>query len=144
MIGRGNYHWQHETCLYAVRSKGKGKAKLNWQGGAQSTIWTVSHTRSVFGHGTQKPVELFGVRSSTTPGPARWSSSRSSAQELTIIAAQTCARRCVGVELNPRYADVIVNRYQSFTGKPALLALTAKTFADVTEERLAATPASAG
>lgn len=138
VIGRGNYHWQHEPCFYALRQKAKGKPKVNWQGGAQSTVWTVGHSRSVFGHGTQKPVEVMRrpILNHTRPGEVVFDPFLGSGS--TIIAAHTCARRCVGLELNPAYADVIVERYQSFTGRSALLAPTAKTYADVTNERLAA------
>jgi hypothetical protein len=54
VIGRGDYHWQHEPCWYAVR---KGK-KGHWSGDRkQTTVWAIPHRKSASGHGTQKPVE---------------------------------------------------------------------------------------
>ncbi|XWQ69161.1 DNA methyltransferase [Sinorhizobium meliloti] len=52
-LSRGDYHWQHEPCWYAVRQKG------NWCGDrSQSTLWTIpSRDDSGHGHSTQKPVE---------------------------------------------------------------------------------------
>jgi len=137
-IGQGNYHWQHEPCLYAVRGKRKGKSKIDWQGGVQSTVWNVGHRRLAYGHGSQKPVEVMRrpILNHTRPGDVVLDPFLGTG--TTIIAAQTCARRCVGVELNPRYADVIVTRYQSFTGQGATLASTGLSFADVAEQRLVA------
>jgi hypothetical protein len=54
VIGRGDYHWQHEPCWYAVR---KGKTG-HWSGDrTQTTIWAIKHQSSETGHSTQKPVE---------------------------------------------------------------------------------------
>lgn len=133
-IGRGNYHWQHEPCFYALRRpKGKARPKVNWQGGRQTTIWAMTHNRSVFGHGTQKPVEAMRrpILNHTRPGDVVLDPFLGTG--TTIIAAQTCARRCVGVELSPLYADVVIERYQSFTNRPALLA--GETFDEVREAR---------
>jgi DNA modification methylase len=59
VIGRGDYHWQHEPCWYAVRKKG------NWTGDRkQTTLWTVpsgDQDTETF-HGTQKPVECMKAR----------------------------------------------------------------------------------
>lgn len=46
----------------------------------------------------------------------------------SIIAAETCGRICYGMELNPAYVDVIVKRWQSFTGKIATLESTGEAF----------------
>ena len=66
-IGRGDYHWQHEPCWYAVRKKG------NWTGDRkQTTLWTIpsggQDTETV--HGTQKPVECMRrpMLNNTEPG----------------------------------------------------------------------------
>ncbi|WP_287363354.1 hypothetical protein [Mesorhizobium sp.] len=55
VIGRGDYHWQHEPAWYAVR---KGK-KDHWAGDRkQTTIWAIPHRKSETGHGTQKPEQM--------------------------------------------------------------------------------------
>jgi hypothetical protein len=54
VIGRGDYHWQHEPAWYAVRKGNTG----HWAGDRkQTTVWGISHLKSETGHGTQKPVE---------------------------------------------------------------------------------------
>lgn len=53
----------------------------------------------------------------------------------TIIAAETCARRCLAIELAPEYVDLAVRRWQTFTKKPATLEATGKTFEQVARER---------
>ena len=67
VIGRGDYHWQHEPCWYAVRKKG------NWTGDRkQTTLWTILNTcqdmKSV--HGTQKPVECMKRPKQQLAGPS--------------------------------------------------------------------------
>ena len=56
MLSRGDYHWQHEPCAYAVRKGGKG----HWAGDRkQTTLWQISSRDQDADtvHGTQKPVE---------------------------------------------------------------------------------------
>ncbi len=51
VIGRGHYHWQHETCLYAVRQG----ATAHWAGDhKQSSVWSITHLKSETGHGTPR------------------------------------------------------------------------------------------
>ncbi len=56
----------------------------------------------------------------------------------TLIAAETTGRVCFGVELNPAYVDVAIERWQAFTGAAALLADTSESFAELKAMRLAA------
>ena len=64
---------------------------------------------------------------------------------ITIIAAEKTGREACALEIDPTYADVIVQRWQSCTGRPALLAATGTTFEELTEQRMpkAASPAPA-
>src|ERR1700751_518983 len=57
----------------------------------------------------------------------------------TLIAAETTGRVCLAVELEPRYADVAVRRWQAFTGKPAVLEAPGRRFDEVAAERGAST-----
>jgi len=52
-----------------------------------------------------------------------------------LIAAETTGRVCLGIELNPAYVDVAVQRWQQFTGQDAMLDGTDQTFADLKSER---------
>ena len=54
----------------------------------------------------------------------------------TLIAAETTGRVCFGIELNPAYVDVAIERWQQFTGANAVLTETGATFADLKAKRL--------
>jgi DNA modification methylase len=140
VISRGAYHWQHEPCWYAVR---KGKS-AHWCGDrAQSTIWDVAnlnphggnHDEKTTGHGTQKPVELMRrpILNHTQRGEAVYDPFLGSG--TTLIAAEMTERICYGVEIDPRYCDVIVRRWQEFTGRDATLECYGRTFEQVQQER---------
>lgn len=135
-IGRGDYHWQHEPCWYAVRKGATG----HWGGDRkQTTLWEIAKpAKSETGHGTQKPVECMKrpIENNSEPGDAIYEPFSGSG--TTIIAAEMTARRCFAVELNPAYVDVAVKRWQDFTGKQATLYATGETFAEVVSARDAA------
>lgn len=123
-IGRGDYHWQHEPCWYAVKGTG------NWTGDrSQSTLWEIDKpSKSETGHSTQKPVECMRrpMQNNSLPGDIVYDPFLGSG--TSIIAAESCGRVCYGLELNPAYVDVIVRRWQEFSGKKAVHAATAALF----------------
>lgn len=55
----------------------------------------------------------------------------------SIIAAERVARRCYGIELDPKYADIVIERYERHSGEPAVHCTTGRTFREIAEERLA-------
>jgi DNA modification methylase len=125
IIGRGDYHWQHEPAWYAVR---KGKTG-HWAGDRkQSTIWSILHSKSDTGHGTQKPVECMKrpIENNSSPGQAIYEPFSGSG--TTIIAAEMTGRACYAVELSPAYVDVAVQRWQNFTGERARHASSGQSF----------------
>lgn len=137
VLSRGDYHWQHEPCWYAVRAKGKG----HWAGDRkQTTLWQIANRDQDADtvHGTQKPVECMKrpIENNSEPGDAVYEPFSGSG--TTIIAAEMTGRRCFAVELNPAYVDVAIKRWQDFTGNAAVLVQTGQTFADVSCERYAA------
>ena len=122
-LGRGDYHWQHEPCWYGVRKGATG----HWQGARdQSTVWSIAPIGSedaATTHGTQKPVEAMrrpmvnnSSRGDTIYEPFAGSGS-------TLIAAETMGRKCMAMELDPAYCDVIVKRWEAFTGGRAEVVL---------------------
>ena len=134
VIGRGDYHWQHEPCWYAVRKKG------NWTGDRkQTTLWAIpsggQDTETI--HGTQKPVECMRrpLLNNSQAGEIVYDPFIGSG--TTLMAAQTCGRICLGVELEPRYVDVAVKRWQAFTGERAILLPNGLSFEEIAAERLA-------
>lgn len=132
-ISRGHYHWQHEPCWYSVR---RG-ATASWHGDRkQTTLWQVDKPQaSETGHGTQKPVELMRrpILNHTKRGDAVYDPFLGSG--TTLIAAEELKRTCYGLEIDPKYCDVIVNRWQAFTGKQAGLVADGRTFEQVAYDR---------
>jgi len=138
-LSRGDFHWAHEPCWYAVRA---GKSS-NWSGDRkQSTVWDVpnlnpfggSHEQAT-GHGTQKGVELMRrpILNNTRPGDIVYDPFLGSG--TSVIAAELTDRLCYGMEIDPHYVDVIVTRWQELTGKKAVLEADGRTFEQVAEER---------
>lgn len=134
-IGRGDYHWKHEPCWYAVR---KGKPG-HWAGDRkQTTVWDIPKPqKSETGHSTQKPIECMRrpIENNSKPGDAVYEPFSGSG--TTIIAAEMTGRRCLAIELSPAYVDVAVRRWQEFTGEKARHA-DGRAFDDVAAERLKA------
>ena len=125
IIGRGNYHWSHEPCAYAVRNGKNG----HWQGARdQSTVWEITHRASETGHSTQKPAEAMRrpIANNSERGEAVYDPFVGSG--TTIIAAEMLGRRCLAIEINPVYVDLAVKRWQAFTGQTATLEATGEPF----------------
>jgi DNA modification methylase len=140
-ISRGAYHWQHEPCWYAVR---KGKS-AHWQGDrTQTTVWDVPNLNPMggdrqektTGHGTQKPVEVMRrpILNHTQRGAVVYDPFLGSG--TTLIACEMAERVCLGIEIDPKYVDVIVARWQEITGKQATLDEDGRTFEAIQSERL--------
>jgi len=132
VMSRGDYHWQHEPCWYAVRTKG------HWMGDRkQTTLWSIpsGNQDSETIHGTQKPVECMRrpILNNTSPGQAVYDPFLGSG--TTLIAAQTVERVCCAMELEPRYVDIAIRRWQAFTGLEATLLSNGSTFDKVAADR---------
>jgi DNA modification methylase len=136
-LGRGDYHWQHEPCWYAVR---KG-TKSHWQGARdQSTLWSIAPAGAedtATAHGTQKPVEAMRrpIVNNSERGDLIYEPFCGSG--TTLIAAETVGRSCLAMELDPAYCDVIVERWQAFTGKAVVLKADGRIFDEMAAERKA-------
>jgi DNA modification methylase len=123
VLTRTHYWFQHEPCWY-VRKK-----NAPWFGkpGENSTVWDSPSPKFIFGgsdeekfdHPTQKPVILMRrpILNHTKPGELVYDPFLGSG--TTLIAAEQTERVCCGLELDPGYADVIVRRWQNFTGGKA-------------------------
>lgn len=132
-IGRGHYHYQHETCWYAVKKNATG----HWAGDRkQTTLWKIDKPqKSETGHGTQKPVECMKrpIENNSSPGQAVYEPFSGSG--TTIIAGEMTGRAVYAMELNPPYVDVAIKRWQDFTGQKAVHEATGRTFEDMASER---------
>ena len=91
--------------------------------------------KSETGHSTQKPVECMRrpIINNSVKGDQVYDPFLGSG--TTVIAAQMEERQCFGMELSPAYVDIVVQRWQKFTGKEARLQSTDQTFAEVSKER---------
>lgn len=128
-IGRGDYHWHHEPCWYAVREGSKGHYCGDRK---QTTLWQIAKpAKSETGHSTQKPVDCMKIPIENNSSPGQAVYEPFSGSGTTIIAGEMTGRCVYAVELNPLYVDVAVRRWQKFTGKVATLEADGRTFDEV-------------
>lgn len=119
-LSRSDYHWKHEPCWYAVKKGGE----RNWKGGrTQMTVWdvgSVAGEKDKTAHPTQKPVDLFvrSVEHHTNPGEYIYDPFAGSG--TLMIACEKTKRRALMMELDPKYCDVIVQRYENYSGNKAV------------------------
>jgi DNA modification methylase len=132
VMSRGDYHWQHEPCWYAVRKKG------SWTGDRkQTTLWEIASggQDAETKHATQKPVECMRrpMLNNSSPGQALYEPFLGSG--TTLIAAQSCSRVCYAVEIDPLFVDVAIRRWQAFAGGSAVRQHDGMSFAIAAGER---------
>lgn len=127
VLGRGDFHWQHEPCWYAVRTG----QKSGWCGDRTiSTLWTIPNLNpfsggheaenAVTGHSTQKPVAVFerALLYNTVTGDIMFDPFIGSG--TAVIAAEKTRRRCFGIELEPRYVQATIDRWEAYASKKAI------------------------
>jgi len=105
VISRGDYHVKHEPCFYAVKKGNKG----NWASDRkQTTEWEKDKPqKSETGHSTQKPVECMARPIRNHDGDVYDPFLGSG---TTMVAAHQLNRKCYGMEIDPKYCQVIVDR----------------------------------
>lgn len=115
-LGRNDYHWRHEPCLYGWK---EGESHHWYSDRKQTTCIEMPRPRKSEEHPTMKPVALFGyqMQNSTKNGDVVLDSFGGSG--TTLIAAEQCKRRAMLMELDPHYCDVIIARWEKFTGREA-------------------------
>ena len=116
-FGFARYKFQHEPIFYCHV---KGESDLWYGDKCQTTVWQEKKPAANRLHPTMKPVEIVqrAVVNSSKRGDIVLDLFMGSG--TTLIAAQTLERRCYGMELDPVYADVVVMRWEQFTGKKAV------------------------
>lgn len=116
VLGRGDYHSRSEPILYGWKP-GAGHRKVADR--TQDNVWEFPRPSKSEEHPTMKPVELVAraLRNSTRTGELIYDPFLGSGS--TLIAAEELGRRCYGLDLDPRYVDVAVRRWEAFTGKTA-------------------------
>jgi DNA modification methylase len=139
VLTRTHYWFQHEPCWY-VRKK---NAPWFGKAGENSTIWDSASPKFIMGgsdeekfdHPTQKPVDLMRrpILNHTKRGELVYEPFLGSG--TTLAAAELTERVCYGIELDPKYVDVIVERWQGLSGKQAILEGDGRTLDEIRSER---------
>lgn len=118
ILGQADYQWKHENCWYAFI---KG-SKHRWCGGrAQTTVWEISKdANQSYLHPMQKPVALFEIPINNHTLVNEICVDPFGGSGAQIIACEKLRRRCFMMEIDEHYCDVIIERWQQFTGKQAV------------------------
>jgi site-specific DNA-methyltransferase (adenine-specific) len=113
VLGHSDYSYRHEPIIYGWRS---GAAHTFRADRREDSVWEIARPSRSEMHPTMKPVELVerAIRNSCVPGDTVADPFVGSG--TTIIAAERTDRRCLAMEIDPRYAQVAIERWGSFTG----------------------------
>ena len=107
-LSRGDYHWKHEPCWYAVK---KGETGKRNEDRTQTTLWEIeARDDSGHGHGTQKPLECMARPIRNHEGDVYEPFAGSG---TTLVACQNLNRKCYAIEISPNYCAVILERMQT-------------------------------
>jgi DNA modification methylase len=143
VMGRSDYHFKHEPCWYAIR---KGQTH-NWKGDRkQTTIWDAAPPNHIMGgskeektsHPTQKPAILYEKAYLNHTNPGEYVYEPFGGSGTSIVVCEKIGRQSLTMELDPKYCDVIVKRWQEFTGQEAKLEGSGETFNALASKRIAA------
>lgn len=128
VMGRQDFHWKHEPCLYGWKD---GAAHLWANDRKQTTVLEFDKPSRNGEHPTMKPVAIFEYQllNNTKGGDIVLDSFAGSG--TAAIAAEQNGRVAYLMELDPRYCDVIIKRWQDFTGKAAILEGDGRTFDEI-------------
>jgi len=123
-LSQTDYQSQHEPCLYGWMDNGKH----SWHSDRkQTSVWRFDKER-VVGHTTPKPVELVARAISNSSKGGDTVLDLFGGSGSTLIACEKTGRVSRNMELDPKYCDVIVQRWQEFTGQTATLESNGKPF----------------
>ena len=119
-LSRSDYHRKHEPCWYAVKDGDR-----EWYGGRDKmTVWdipNVMYEKDKTAHPTQKPVEIYARSILNHTKKNEYVYDPFAGSGTLMAACEKTQRRALMIELDPKYCDVIIKRYESFTGQKARL-----------------------
>lgn len=117
VLGRQDYQWKHEPCLYGWKD---GASHLWASDRKQTTVIDFKRPTKADIHPTMKPIGLFDyqIKNNTKGGDAVLDLFNGSG--TTIMACEQNGRRAFCMELDPRYVDAAINRWEKFTGQKAV------------------------
>lgn len=118
-LGRQDYQWRHEPCLYGW----KDGASHHWYSDRkQSTVLEFDKPTANSEHPTMKPIPLIAYQIENSSKKGDLVLDMFGGSGSTLIACEKLGRRCVTMELDPHYCDVIITRWEEMTGQRAVLA----------------------
>lgn len=135
VMGRQDYHCKHEPCLYGWKD---GAAHLWASDRKQTTILEFDRPQRNGEHPTMKPVALFEYQMLNNTKGSDIVLDLFGGSGTTAIAAEKNGRHARLMELDPKYCDVIIKRWQEFTGKEAIHEQSGKSFKILAEGQAAA------
>lgn len=125
VLGHSDYHFRHENILYGwlpgEGRSGRGKHKgSRWFGdNAQTSVFEVARPKRSTEHPTMKPVELIETHVANSSRGGQTVIDPFLGSGSTLIACERRGRVCHGIDVEPAYVDVTVERWQQFTGGKA-------------------------
>lgn len=116
VLGRSDYNYKHEPILYGWK---EGAGHSYYGGASKTSVWEFDKPHKSELHPTMKPILLFSecINNATKTGEIVLDLFLGSG--TTLIACEQLNRTCYGMELDPHYCDVILTRWEKFTGKTA-------------------------
>lgn len=133
VLGRADYHYKHEPILYGWK-EGAGHP---WFGGRNKfSIWNIDRPTQSKLHPTMKPVELLEIPINNSSKGSDIVLDLFGGSGSTMMACEKSGRNCRMMELDEKYCDVIITRWQDFTGQQAILDGDGRTFDDIAGTRL--------
>lgn len=115
VLGRSDYQWQHEPILYGFLSNGKHQWYSDRK---QTTIWNFDRPKRSENHPTSKPLDLLAYPIGNSSRENSIVLDTFGGSGSTLMACEQTNRICYTMELDPKYASVILRRYVEFTKRP--------------------------
>ena len=133
VMGRQDFQWKHEPCLYGeseIEEEGHEPCLYGWTEGKkhyffknrkQTTVLNFDKPVKSAEHPTMKPIKLFDYQMQCSSKPGENVLDLFAGSGTTIMAAEQNGRHAYCMEFDPKYADVIIDRWEKFTGDKAVL-----------------------
>ena len=118
ILGRQDYHWKHEPCLYGWKD---GAAHYFVDDRTQTTVIDEDKPQLNDLHPTMKPIKLLSRQIVNSSRQKEVVLDLFGGSGSTLIACEKLNRRCFMMEMDPKYVDVIIARWEEYTGKKAVL-----------------------
>lgn len=135
VLGRKDYHWKHESCLYGWKD---GAAHYWGSDRSQTTLLEFNRPTRNGEHPAMKPVDLFRYQVENSSRKNETVLDLFGGSGTTLIACEQASRQARLMELDPKYCDVIIRRWQEFTGKAAVREADGATFDSLCHEEVPA------